>query len=471
MRRADGDRPVNARRNFEFPDAPAEIAPSDPSPSEPSETEAWALILSIERLGPAAFGALLAAYGSGRAILDAAARRGAAAAFSAIVSAAHGRRAPTERTGERLVALAADLGPPLGVLRRSGLRIVTLDDPAYPDRLRAIDLPPPVLLVDGDPAALSAVRTVAIVGTRRPTERGRLVAARIAAAVARAGAVVVSGLAVGIDGAAHAAVVAEHRPTVAILGSGHDRLYPRAHRRLAADVVATGGAVVSEQFPDARPTPGTFPQRNRLISGLADATIVVEAGIRSGALITADWALGQGRECFLVPGPIDEPRSAGCLAFYREFGDVVRLVTGIPELLVDLGLDPASGQATDVTASSATPGSKPSRSGRSGPPSLDALLIELGSTAHEVASALMAGHGTVDELVLVTEHEPATVLGALTLLEMHGLVTSTYGRYRPAGRLAGYRPEALAARRPRYRSAARVAARAAGRLPRSGGSC
>jgi DNA processing protein len=425
----------------------------------PSEAESWALLLSIERLGPAAFGALLAAYGSGRGILEAAGRRGAAASFSAIVSAAYRRPGPVEPIGERIVALAADPGPLLGVLRRSGLRILTLDDPGYPTRLRAIELPPPVLLVDGDVAALSATRTVAIVGTRRPTERGRLIAARIAAAIARAGAVVVSGLAVGIDGAAHAAVVAEGRPTVAVLGSGHERLYPMAHRRLAADVVATGGAVVSEQFPNARPTAGTFPQRNRLISGLADATIVVEAGVRSGALITADWALGQGRECFLVPGPLDEPSSAGCLAFYREFREVVRLVTGIPELLVDLGLDGPFGAR-------GRPGSQ-----EPALPSMDAVLIELGATAREVAAALTAGHGTLDELVLLTGHVPATVLGALTLLEMHGLVSSTYGRYRPAGRLAGLRRDPHVARRSRYRSARLVARRTAARLPGPGGPC
>src|SRR4029079_11094535 len=139
-------------------------------------------------------------------------------------------------------------------------------------------------------------------------------------------------------------------------------------------VVAVGGAVVSERFPDARPTAGTFPQRNRLIAGLADATIVVEAGVRSGALITADWALGQGRDCFVVPGPVDEPRSAGCLAFYREFRDVVRLVTGIPDLIADLGLA-ASGSASDPMDPRST----------APPPSMDALLIELGTTAREVA--------------------------------------------------------------------------------------
>ena len=401
-----------------------------------TEAEAWALLLSVDGLGPAGFGGLLAAYGSGRSILEAAPRRGAARSFAAIVAAAQGRHRPDPKVGERIVALAASTSGPLAVLRRSGVRIVTLDDPAYPRRLRSIDLPPPVLLVTGEVAALSADRAVAVVGTRRATDRGRLVAARIAAALSRSAAVVVSGLAVGIDGAAHAAAVAENAPTVAVLGSGHGRLYPRAHARLAAAILDTGGAVISERFPDAAPSAGAFPQRNRLISGLADATIVVEAGTRSGALITADSALVQGRACFVVPGPVDEPRSAGCLELYRAFPGEVRLVTGIPELLVDLGFDAAASDRGAAT-------------GRS--PSLSTLLVELGATAREVAEALVAGHGSIDELVVEIGHEPATILSAITLLEMRGLATSTYGRYRPAGRLAGLIPKEAGGRAPRWR--------------------
>jgi DNA processing protein len=306
--------------------------------SPPDEREAWAVLLSVHGLGPAGFGALLAAYGSGRAILAAASLRGAAARFARIAAEGDGRPPFREPVGEGIVAVAAELASRLAVLRASGLAIVTLDDPGYPARLRAIALPPPVVLVRGDVGTLSADHAVAIVGTRRPTERGRLVAARIGAAISNAGAVVVSGLAVGIDGAAHAAVAAEQRPTVAVLGSGHGRLFPRAHQRLATEIVAAGGAVVSELWPDQQPSKDTFPQRNRVISGLADATIVVEAGLRSGALITAKWALEQGRGLFLVPGPIDEPRSAGCLHWLREYPGEAGIVATLPELITDLGL-------------------------------------------------------------------------------------------------------------------------------------
>jgi DNA processing protein len=425
-------------------------SPGGPPGDPPDEPESWAVLLSVHGLGPAGFGALLAAYGSGRAILAAAGLRGAAARFARIAAEGDGRPPFREPVGEGIVTVAAELDDRLAVLRASELAIVTLDDPGYPARLRAIAMPPPVLLVRGDIGALSAAHAIAIVGTRRPTERGRLVAARIGAAVANAGAVVVSGLAVGIDGAAHAAVVNERSPTVGVLGSGHRQLFPRAHQRLATEIVATGGAVVSELWPDQPPSKDTFPQRNRVISGLADATIVVEAGLRSGALITAKWALEQGRGLFLVPGPIDEPRSAGCLHWLREYPGEAAIVATLPELVTDLGLVGTTfdGGAVDDAEGPRTagrvPGARPPRAG------LEAVLMELGATARDVGAALVGGHGSLDELVATTGHEPATVLGAITLLELRGLATTTYGRYRAAGQLASATvPEVRRARPPR----------------------
>ncbi len=396
---------------------------------EPTEPEAWAVLLSADGLGPAGFAALLAAFGSGRGVLEAAGRSGAAARLARIVAEVEGRAPFAHDIGRAIAATAAERSERLVVLRDSGLAIVTLDDPAYPPRLRTIELPPPVLFVRGSTGSLRPERAVAIVGTRRPTEHGRLLAARIAGAVSRAGAAVVSGLAVGIDGAAHAAALAEQGPTVAVLGSGHERLFPRAHASLATSIVEADGAVLSEFWPRLPPSRHTFPRRNRLISALADATIVVEAGIRSGALITAKCALEQGRDLFLVPGGLDEPRSAGCLAWLREFPGEARIVADIPSLIEDLGL----------IDNGSTASNRPVRAGRSARPrrpSLAAELIEIGPTAAAVGRALVAGDGSLDELVDSTGLEPATVLGAITLLELRGLATSTYGRYRAAGRLA-----------------------------------
>ncbi len=307
-------------------------------------------------------------------------------------------------------------------LRATGVAVLTLDDPGYPDRLRRIEEPPPVLFVRGRIGALDPRRAVAIVGTRRPTEAGRRIAARLADALARVETTTVSGLAVGIDGSAHAAAVAAGWPTVAVLGSGHERLFPRAHRRLADAIVDGDGAIVSELPPDTSPTPGTFPRRNRVISGLAQATVVVEAAPGSGALITARWALEQGRGCFLLPGSIDAPASAGCLAFLREYAGEARIVVGVAELLDDLGLVGPVHDAGERAGHTVA--------------SLEATMALLGGSEAQIARALAAGATTVDDLASRSGLPVSTVLGTLTLLEIRGLVVGAYGRYRTSGVLA-----------------------------------
>ncbi|HEX6868683.1 MAG TPA: DNA-processing protein DprA, partial [Candidatus Limnocylindrales bacterium] len=211
---------------------------------------------------------------------------------------------------------------------------------------------------------------------------------------------------------------------------------------LADAIVESGGAVVSEYAPFVAPTRGTFPQRNRLISGASDAVVVVEAGARSGALVTASWALEQGRECFLVPGPIDAPTAAGCNGFLRDWPDLARIVSGVPQLLDDLGLsaeaglpvlrapDPAPATGTSVVSS------------RVRQPSASAVLRHSGPDERAVAEAIVHGAVTADELVAVTRLSIGAVLGALTRLESRGLVQATRGRYEPAGPLAGVDPMA-----------------------------
>ena len=399
-----------------------------------SEREAWGVITSVSGIGPVGFAMLLGHFGTGREILAAATRPRAVRRL--VAAGIHEERETFGRVvAEELVQAAGDPSGVLAAIRDAGVQILTLDDEAYPARLRAIEMPPHVLFVRGSVAALSSGVAVAVVGTRRPTEHGRLLAARIGAAIARQGGSVVSGLAVGVDGAAQAAVTAEHGTTVAVLGSGHGRLYPRAHARLAESIVANGGAVVSELAPDVAPTAGTFPRRNRLISGLSDATIVVEAASKSGALITAGWALEQGRDCFMVPGPIDAPQSAGCLEWLRLYPADVRIVAGIPELIEDLGLVGAGRQVTAAGEAR----ERPRRV------SLEAELVELGTTARRIALELLRGRATLDELVLASGQPVATTLGALTLLEVRGLATSAYGRYRPAGRLASADPRTVPA--------------------------
>lgn len=391
---------------------------------ERAERDAWAVLGSVSGIGPATLVAAVARAGGAAALLRLARVRDRAALAVALAPPSDGRRSgpATVELVDLVIAAAGAADRTLSALAADGIVPLIPGDPAYPRRLLATEAPPAVLFVRGDVRALSAPRAVAIVGTRRPTEAGRRLAGRFAGAISRTGAVVISGLAVGIDGAAHAAAIAEGAPTVAVLGGGHRRLFPQAHARLADLVVDEGGAVIAEVGPEVEPSRWSFPRRNRIVSGLAEATVVVEAAARSGALITAGHALEQGRECFLVPGSIESPASAGCLAFLRSFPGVARIVAGVDELLEDLRLvDP---DAVASSSGSLHPVGAP------GPPG------PLGRVESAVAAALARGATTLDELADAVGEPVATLLGALTLLEMRGLVVEANGGYRPLGRLA-----------------------------------
>jgi DNA processing protein len=401
-----------------------------------ADREALAVLLSVDGLGPLTLGRLVDRLGSPAAILDAAGGTGGASAILAGSRSAEGEwRTMPRPVAAAIVAAAGNRSKLLEEVSRSGLRVVARGDDEYPARLLQIDIPPPALFVRGSLQSLLAPNVVAVVGTRRPSPLGRRIASRIASALARAGATVVSGLAMGIDGAAHAACVTERSPTVAFIGGGHARLFPKAHDRLADAIVEGGGAVASEYAPTVAPTKGTFPQRNRLISGSADAVVVVEAGARSGALVTASWALEQGRECFVVPGSIDAPTSAGCNGFLRDWHGLARVVSGVPQLLEDLGL----------MAEAALP-----RTGGDGAiarstvrlPSAKAVLSGRDAAQVAVAEALVHGAVTADEIVAVTRLSIGGVLGALTRLEAAGLARPVHGRYEPLGSLAAADPAA-----------------------------
>jgi DNA processing protein len=391
------------------------------------ERDAWAVLASVDGLGPVAFGALLARYESARAVLRDAARPGAVERFAAVPSSEVGPRPHREYPiGPVLARAIVDAvqgeARTIADLRARGVDTITIEEPAYPLRLANVAMPPHVLFVTGDRAALDLDRAVAVVGTRRATADGRHLAARIASALVAAGSSVVSGLAIGIDGAAHEATIRAGGRTVAVIGGGHACLSPAVHVRLAEAIRDAGGAVVSEYPPLVEPSVGTFPRRNRIISGLSDATVVVQAPARSGALITASWALEQGRPAYLVPGRLTDGTYAGCLAFLREFVEAARIVAGIPQLIADLGFaDPARvAQAADAVAAAA--------------------LDRLGRTERLVAGAMLGGPTTVDTIVAETDLPVATVLATLSLLQTRGLVAGANGRYRPAGPLLGEVP-------------------------------
>ncbi|MDL1912705.1 DNA-protecting protein DprA [Chloroflexi bacterium CFX6] len=204
---------------------------------------------------------------------------------------------------------SVDLDKVWGKIETQGIKILTWQDEAYPQRLKEIDQPPPVLYIRGDylPDDLFAV---AIVGTRRITPYGRQITEELSSFLAANGLTVISGLARGVDAVAHQAALRAGGRTIAVLGSGVDKIYPPEHRALAEQMMERG-AVVSDYAPGTPPEASNFPPRNRIISGLSLAVVVVEAGETSGALITAEFAAEQGREVFAVPGSILAPQSKG----------------------------------------------------------------------------------------------------------------------------------------------------------------
>jgi DNA processing protein len=290
-----------------------------------------------------------------------------------------------------------DAAAELARLGGLGFRFLARSQPSFPPLLRAIHDPPPGLFLRGEADELLLARpAVAIVGARACSAYGRQVARSLGRDLAAAGLVVVSGLARGIDSEVHRGAL-EAGSTVAVLGCGIDRDYPAANRELARQVSASG-LVVSEYAPGVEPAPWRFPARNRIVAGLCAATVVVEARERSGALITADFALEEGREVFAVPGEITSALSAGANALLR------------------LGAAPLT-RAQDVLESY-------------GIEAADRIAADVGATATAVLARVQEGAASADELARVIGLEAGELAAALTELELVGAVQAEEGVYR-----------------------------------------
>lgn len=292
----------------------------------------------------------------------------------------------------------------MALCRKRGISILTDADAAYPRLLREIPDPPGVLFLRGEVRQQDEV-AVAIVGTRHATLYGKTQAERLGAGLARAGVTVVSGLARGIDAAAHRGALSAGGRTVAVLANGVLDIYPPEHVDLAAEV-ALHGALLSEAPPHAEPLAGAFPQRNRLISGLSLGVIVVEAADRSGALITARHAMEQGREVFAVPGRVDERTARGC---HRLIRDGARLVESPDDVLDELG-----------------PLVRPARrdDGRTVRHPAELLLNE---SEQAVLEAIGKDPTGIDDVVRTTGLTVPRVLSTVSVLEMRRLVRRTSG--------------------------------------------
>jgi DNA processing protein len=302
-------------------------------------------------------------------------------------------------------------------LQAPGHHLVGWHDADYPAPLRSMSSPPLALFVDGDPALLWRP-AVAIVGSRTPTSGGRDNAHYFARSLAAAGIVVVSGMARGIDAAAHeAALAAGSGTTVAVVGTGPDVSYPPAHEGLR-ERLATQGAVVSEHPPGTIALRSHFPARNRILAGLALGTLVVEAAEQSGALITARQAGEAGREVFAVPGSIHNPKARGCHRLIREGAALVEQPREVIDALAHLAADLASALRARLGETEsgviAGPGETPLR--------LDADYQSLWeSLGHDPTG--------MDQLVSRTGLTAAELSSMLLVMELDGLVTAEHGRY------------------------------------------
>jgi len=301
-----------------------------------------------------------------------------------------------------------------------GVSLVTIEDDAYPAALREIHDPPFLLYVRGrlQPSDAAAV---GVVGSRRTTHYGKEQARKLSFPLARSGFCIVSGLARGIDTAAHEAALAAEGRTIAVLGSGIGNVYPPENRALA-DRIADSGAVISE-FPVLYvPDKQSFPLRNRIIAGLSRGLLVVEAPGRSGALITAHQALEQGRTVFAVPGPIDRPTSEGCHNLIRQGAVLVRSADDIFEELetglnsLELDFSPGDGE----TAGRATPPADGAARTRG---------IELTDPETRILEKLEGDEQTIDALAEATGLDPGAVSAGLMRLEMKRLVKQLPGKY------------------------------------------
>ncbi|MBX3101453.1 MAG: DNA-processing protein DprA [Bacteroidetes bacterium] len=318
--------------------------------------------------------------------------------------------------GPRLAeALRADLTPYLkraeeniAFSEKYGIRLLDYSEQAYPEALKAIYNAPLVLFVKG-PLALNEVPAVAIVGTRNVTDYGRTQAARFAAHFAACGLNVVSGLAYGVDIAAHKAVTEAGGITTGVLAHGLDRIYPAAHRSAAERMLARG-ALVTEYLTGTQPDASHFPARNRILSGLCQGVVVIEAAEKGGALITARTGFEQNRSIYALPGRVGDLYSAGCNRLVSE--NIARLVTSPEEVLADLGL-----------------GDLPAQAKTKGPATRFKPVAEhLSAEEQQVLNLLETGDMALESLVLKTRIPAHKLVTLLLTLEFRGYVAQKPGQ-------------------------------------------
>jgi len=347
---------------------------------ETQDITPWLILLRAPQLGPSKLKILLERYGSAHSIVEASAQE----------LAAFGLRQNTisELHNPDLESIQQDID----WSSEADHHIIAFTDKRYPERLKDISDPPIVLYIWGDPDYLDRPQ-LAMVGSRTPTASGEKTAFDFASHLSQAGITITSGLASGIDGACHKGALKGIAGTIALVAHGLDIIYPAAHRELA-QAISNNGAIVSEVPIGTEPHRGLFPRRNRIISGLSLGTLVVEAALKSGSLITARLALEHGREIFAIPGSIHNPLARGCHQLIRQGAKLVETADDIiEELLPHLSMGEIRQPEDKLTAEPAQrldpDHQKLLKCLAYDPISVDALVNHSGFSASEVASMLL----------------------------------------------------------------------------------
>ncbi len=364
--------------------------PINSSEISPSELEARLRLHRLPEVGPKRFRLLIEAFGSASKAISAPASAWRALGLPPI--SAEARRSPEIRDGA---------SEALAWLGRPAQHLLMWDQPEYPALLAQIDDAPPLLFVAGDPSILEKPQ-LAMVGSRHASRPGMDTAAAFSRSLASAGFVITSGLALGIDGAAHQAALDVGGHTIGVLGTGLENVYPQRHRRLAEAMIAQGSAVISEFPLDAGPQASNFPRRNRIISGLSLGVLVVEASVASGSLITAKLAAEQGREVYAIPGSIHHPGAKGCHQLIR---DGAMLVETIEHILEGLRGWQALSRPAPMPV------------------------------IHPLVALLHAAPHTSEALAIASGRPLSQVLATLTELELEGQVICESGRWLARGQL------------------------------------
>ncbi len=363
--------------------------------------ENWLTLLHTPGIGPSTFHTLLDNFGSVEAVLDASSSQLSSLSLTAdTVSALNNQEKPD---------ITADLDWETDA---DDHHIITFLDERYPAQLKDLPDVPPVLYVRGDPDYLLQPQ-LAMVGARSPSAAGRNTAKEFASHLSNAGITITSGLAIGIDGASHQGALQGLAGTVAVVAHGLDIVYPAQHQQLA-QLISERGAVVSEMPVGIKPQRGLFPRRNRLISALSLGTLVVEAAVKSGSLITARLALELNREVFAIPGSIHNPMARGCHQLIRQGA---KLVESVDDILEDLRFPLPQNTPYPLKTHENTP-EKPKDPHNTLDPDHQKLLKCL---AYEPAS--------IDELVIRSKFSAAEVASMLLILELEGIIVCQDGRY------------------------------------------